>query len=244
MSTQSAERSSNEIVLHFPAAAMRVLVVEDETELRERIAATLRSKGHAVDECGEGKEALFMGEEYPIDVAVLDLGLPGMSGLDVLGEWRARGREFPVLILTARGSWQEKVAGLEAGADDYLVKPFQMEEVVARLHALVRRSAGWTRSVLKVGDIELDMGSQRIKVGEDPTDLTAYEYKLLEYLMLHAGMVVSKTELTEHLYEEDAERDSNVLEVLLARLRRKLDPARRRNPIETLRGRGYRLRRE
>jgi two-component system response regulator PhoP len=223
---------------------MRVLVVEDETELRERIAATLRGKGLVVDECGEGKEALFMGEEYPIDVAVLDLGLPGMSGLDVLGEWRAGGRQFPVLILTARGSWQEKVAGLEAGADDYLVKPFQMEEVVARLRALVRRSAGWTRSVIRVGDIELDLGSQRVKVGEDPTDLTAYEYKLLEYLMLHAGMVVSKTELTEHLYEEDAERDSNVLEVLLARLRRKLDPARSRSPIETLRGRGYRLRRE
>ncbi len=223
---------------------MRVLVVEDETRLRERIAAALRDQGFAVDESGEGREALFMGQEYPVDVAVLDLGLPGMSGLEVLGEWRTGGQRFPVLILTARGSWQEKVAGLEAGADDYLVKPFQMEEVVARLRALVRRAAGWTRSVLVVGEIELDMGSQLVRVGGDPADLTAYEYKLLEYLILHAGTVVSNTELFEHLYEEDVERDSNVLEVLLTRLRRKLDPERRRNPIETLRGRGYRLRRE
>lgn len=223
---------------------MRVLVVEDETHLRERIAATLRAQGHVVDESGEGREALYMGQEYPLDVVVLDLGLPGMSGLELLGEWRAQGRRFPVLILTARGSWQEKVAGLEAGADDYLVKPFQMEEVVARLHALVRRASGWARSVLEVGRIELDMGAQHVTVGGDAADLTAYEYKLLEYLMLHAGTVVSKAELVEHLYAEDAERDSNVLEVLLTRLRRKLDPERRHNPIETLRGRGYRLRRE
>jgi two-component system, OmpR family, response regulator PhoP len=223
---------------------MRVLVVEDEERLRRQIAAALREKGFVVDECGEGREAGFMGEEYPIDVAVLDLGLPGLSGLEVLGAWRARGRKFPVLILTARGSWQEKVAGLEAGADDYLVKPFQMEEVIARLRALLRRSAGWTQPVLRIGEIELDMGSQQVRVGTNPADLTAYEYRLLEYLMLHAGAVVSKTELTEHLYEEGDERDSNVVEVLLTRLRRKLDPQRRHNPIETLRGRGYRLRRE
>jgi two-component system response regulator PhoP len=223
---------------------VRVLVVEDETRLRERIAAALRDRGFAVDECAEGPEALFMGQEYPIDVAVLDLGLPGLSGLDVLDEWRAKGRKFPVLILTARGSWQEKVAGLEAGADDYLVKPFQMEEVVARLRALVRRASGWTRSALTVGEIELDMGSQQVAVAAKQVDLTAFEYRLLEHLMLHAGTVVSKTELVEHLYEEDAERDSNVLEVLLTRLRRKLDPERRHNPIETLRGRGYRLRRD
>jgi two-component system, OmpR family, response regulator PhoP len=223
---------------------MRVLVVEDEMRLRRQIAAALREKGFVVDECGEGREAGFMGEEYPIDVAVLDLGLPGLSGLEVLGAWRARGRKFPVLILTARGSWQEKVAGLEAGADDYLVKPFQMEEVIARLRALLRRSAGWTQPVLRIGEIELDMGSQQVRVGTNPADLTAYEYRLLEYLMLHAGTVVSKTELTEHLYEEGDERDSNVVEVLLTRLRRKLDPQRRHNLIETLRGRGYRLRRE
>lgn len=221
---------------------MRVLVVEDDTQLRDRIAAALREQGFAVDATGDGREALFMGCEYPVDVVVLDLGLPGMSGIEILEEWRARVLGFPVLILTARGSWQEKVAGLEAGADDYLVKPFRMEEVVARLRALVRRAAGWTRSVLAAGEIELDMASQRVTVAAEPVDLTAYEYKVLEYLMLHAGSVVSKTELSDHLYAEDADRDSNVLEVLLTRLRRKLDPQRTNNPIETLRGRGYRLR--
>lgn len=222
---------------------MRVLVVEDEKHLRERIATALRGRGFAVDETGDGQEALYMGHEYPIDVAVLDLGLPGMSGIDVLSEWRTLERKFPVLILTARSSWQEKVAGLEAGADDYLAKPFEMEEVVARLRALIRRSAGWTRSLLRACEIELDMGSQQVLVEGERLELTAYEYRMLEYLMLHAGRVVSKTNLVEHLYEEDAERDSNVLEVLLTRLRRKLDPERTRKPIETLRGRGYRLRR-
>jgi len=221
---------------------MRVLVVEDEARLRERIVTALRQEGLAVDACGEGPEARFMGQEYPVDVAVLDLGLPGLSGLDVLTSWRSQGRDFPVLILTARGSWQEKVLGLEAGADDYLVKPFHMEEVVARLRALVRRAKGWTRSVITVGEITLEMGSQRVTVAGKPVEVTAFEYRLLEHLMLHAGSVVSKTELVEHLYAEDADRDSNVLEVLLTRLRRKLDPERKRNPIETLRGRGYRLR--
>lgn len=223
---------------------MRALVVEDDTQLRDRIAGALRDGGIVVDATGDGNEALFMGCEYPVDVVVLDLGLPGMSGIEILREWRARALKFPVLILTARGSWQEKVAGLEAGADDYLVKPFRMEEVIARLRALVRRAAGWTQSVLATGEIELDMASQRVSVAGEPVDLTAYEYRLLEYLMLHAGSVVSKTELAEHLYAEDADRDSNVLEVLLTRLRRKLDPQRRHNPIETLRGRGYRLRRD
>jgi two-component system response regulator PhoP len=223
---------------------MRVLVVEDEAPLRERIVAALRKQGLAVDASGEGREALFMGQEYPVDVALLDLGLPGLSGLDVLKRWRDEGRKFPVLILTARGRWQEKVAGLEAGADDYLVKPFQMEEVVARLRALVRRASGWTHSVVSVGGVELDMAAQRVTAAGEPVELTAFEYRLLEHLMLHAGTVVSKTELVEHLYEEDAERDSNVLEVLLTRLRRKLDPERKHNPIETLRGRGYRFRRE
>lgn len=223
---------------------MRVLVVEDEAQLRDRIADALRGQGFAVDATGDGAEALFMGSEYPLDVVVLDLGLPGMSGIEVLKEWRARALAFPVLILTARASWQEKVAGLEAGADDYLVKPFQMEEVIARLRALVRRAAGWTRSVLSSGGIELDTAAQRVSVRGAPVDLTAYEYRMLEYLMLHAGSVVSKTELSEHLYAEDADRDSNVLEVLITRLRRKLDPQRRFNPVETLRGRGYRLRRD
>lgn len=223
---------------------MRVLVVEDDAQLRGRIVDALSAQGFAVDETGDGTEALFMGQEYPLDVVVLDLGLPGMSGIEILNQWRVSALKFPVLILTARGSWQEKVAGLEAGADDYLVKPFRMEEVIARLRALVRRSAGWTRSVLSAGDIELDMASQRVTVSGQPAGLTAYEYKLLEYLMLHAGTVLSKTALAEHLYAEDADRDSNVLEVLVTRLRRKLDPQRLRNPIETLRGRGYRLRRD
>lgn len=221
---------------------MRILVVEDEAPLRAQIVRELRERGHAVDETGEGNEALYLGMEYPIDVVVLDLGLPGLSGLDILRQWRTAGRAFPVLILTARGRWQEKVNGLEAGADDYLVKPFHIEEVVARLRALVRRAAGWSHSVLQAGQIEVDTGSQTVTVASRQVALTAYEYKLLEYLMLHAGEVVSKTELTDHLYEEEADRDSNVLEVLLTRLRRKLDPDRTLDPIETLRGRGYRVR--
>jgi two-component system response regulator PhoP len=223
---------------------MRVLVIEDEAPLREQIVAALRSSGYAVDDTGQGGDGLYLGNEYPVDVAVLDLGLPDLQGLEVLRGWRKAGRTFPVLILTARGRWQEKVEGLEAGADDYLVKPFHMEEVLARLRALVRRSAGWADSVLVAGNIEVDTGRQAVKVDDRPIELTAYEYKLLEYLMFHAGEVISKTELTEHLYDEDADRDSNVLEVLLGRLRRKLDPDRSLNPIETLRGRGYRLRYE
>jgi len=223
---------------------VRVLIIEDENSLREQMADQLRAKGYAVDATGEGVEGLYLGNEYPVDVAILDLGLPDLSGLEVLRQWRKEGRTFPVLILTARGRWQEKVAGLESGADDYLVKPFHMEEVLARLRALVRRAAGWADSLLRAGAIELDTGAQSVKVSGHPVELTAYEYKLLEYLMLHAGIVISKTELTEHLYDEDADRDSNVLEVLLARLRRKLDPDRDLNPIETLRGRGYRFRLE
>jgi len=221
---------------------VRVLVIEDEAALRRQISAALRERGFAVDETGDGTEAVFLGNEYPVDVAVLDLGLPGRPGLEVLREWREAGRTFPVLILTARGRWQEKVAGLEAGADDYLVKPFRIEEVIARLRALVRRAAGWSRAVLEAGPVMVDTGSQTVSVEGVPVTLTAYEYRLLEYLALHAGEVVSKNRLTEHIYEEDAERDSNVLEVLVARARRKLDPDRSLHPIETLRGRGYRLR--
>jgi len=221
---------------------VRVLVIEDEEALRRQIAGALRERGFAVDETGEGTEAVFLGNEYPVDVAVLDLGLPGRPGLEVLREWRDAGRTFPVLILTARDRWQEKVAGLEAGADDYLVKPFRIEEVIARLRALVRRAAGWSRAVLEAGPVAVDTATQTVFVDGAPVTLTAYEYRLVEYLALHAGEVVSKTRLTEHIYEEDAERDSNVLEVLVARVRRKLDPERSHEPIETLRGRGYRLR--
>ena len=221
---------------------MRVLIIEDEAPLREQVVVRLRVQGYAVDAACDGEEGLYLGQEYPIDAAVVDLGLPGMSGIEVIQRWRQAERRFPILILTARGRWQDKVEGLEAGADDYLVKPFHMEELLARLRALIRRSEGWVQSVLRCESVALDTGSQTVTVAGEAVDLTAYEYKLLEYLMLHAGEVISKTELTEHLYEEDDDRDSNVLEVLVGRLRRKLDPERELNPIETLRGRGYRFR--
>jgi two-component system response regulator PhoP len=221
---------------------MRVLVLEDEERLREQVASRLRSERYAVDEAANGRDGAFVGLEFPIDVAVVDLGLPDRGGIEVIREWRRRGRSFPVLILTARGRWQDKVAGLEAGADDYLVKPFHMEELLARLRALVRRAAGQADATLRAGPIALEPRRQQVSLGEQPVELTAFEFKVLEYLMLRAGEVVSKSELTEHLYEDDLDRDSNVLEVLVGRLRRKLDPDRRLDPIETLRGRGYRFR--
>ena len=223
---------------------MRVLIIEDEAPLLERVATQLRDQGYAVDTAADGRNGLYLGQEYPLDAAVVDLGLPDLSGIEVIRRWRAGGRPFPILILTARGRWQDKVEGLEAGADDYLVKPFYMEELLARLRALIRRTGGWTQSVLGCGPIALNTGAQQVTLDGGPVELTAYEYKLLEYLMLHAGTVISKTELTEHLYQEDEDRDSNVLEVLVGRLRRKLDPDRTLNPIETLRGRGYRFRLE
>lgn len=220
---------------------MRVLIVEDEVLLREQLTTALRHAGCAVDSTGTGREALFMGNEYPVDLAILDLGLPDSDGLEVLREWRADGRTFPVLILTARGRWNEKVTGLEAGADDYLVKPFHIEEVLARVKALLRRSGGWASPVLQAGNVQLDTMSQQVLIGGTPVALTAYEYRLLEHLMLHAGEVISKATLAEHLYDEESDRDSNVVEVLIGRLRRKIDPQRQTSPIETLRGRGYRF---
>ncbi len=220
---------------------MRILVIEDETTLREQLAAALRDAGFAVDEAANGTDGLFMATEYPIDIAILDLGLPDMDGLELLRQVRTAGRAFPVLILTARGRWEEKVAGLETGADDYLVKPFHMEEVLARCRALVRRSSGWADAILSAGPIKLDTSAQQVQLNSEPVELTAFEYRVLEYLMLHTGEVISKTELADHLYEEETDRDSNVLEVLMGRLRRKLDPDRSLNPIETLRGRGYRF---
>ena len=221
---------------------MRILVIEDETPLLEQLQAQLRSAGYAVDVACDGEEGHYLGQEYPIDVAVVDIGLPMLSGIEVIRRWREKGRDFPILILTARGRWQDKVEGLEAGADDYLVKPFHVEELLARIRALLRRSSGWSQPVFDCGPLAVDTGSQSVTMDGQPVELTAYEYKLLEYLVLHAGNVVSKTELSEHIYEEDMDTDSNVLEVLVARLRRKLDPDRALNPIETLRGRGYRMR--
>ncbi len=220
---------------------MRLLVLEDEPALRDSLAAQFRGAGFAVDLAADGAEGEFSGLEYPIDIAVVDLGLPVRSGLDAIRAWRKAGKSFPVLILTARDSWQEKVAGLDAGADDYVTKPFRFEEVLARVQALLRRSAGWSQPLLKSGAVELDTRAQEVRVGGQPIELTAFEYRLLEYLMLRAGEVISKTELTEKLYEQDFERDSNTIEVFIGRLRKKLDPDGSQQPIETLRGRGYRI---
>ncbi len=220
---------------------MRLLVLEDEPALRESLAQQFRAAGFAIDLAADGVEGEFAGLEYPIDVAVVDLGLPGRSGLEAIRAWRKSGKSFPVLILTARDSWQEKVTGLDAGADDYVTKPFRFEEVLARVQALLRRSGGWSQPILKSGSVELDTRAQEVRVGGAPVELTAFEYRLLEYLMLRAGQVVSKTELTEKLYEQDFERDSNTIEVFIGRLRRKLDPDGTHSPIETLRGRGYRI---
>jgi two-component system response regulator PhoP len=221
-----------------------VLVLEDEPALREHLARRLRDSGFVVDEAADGVEGEYAGLEFPLDVAIVDLGLPGRPGLDVIRAWRTAGRAFPILILTARDRWQEKVEALQAGADDYVTKPFQFEEVAARLQALLRRSGGWSQPVLRSGDLELDTAAQQVRVEGRAVELTAFEYRLLEYLMLRAGQVVSKAELTEKLYEQDFERDSNVIEVFVGRLRRKLDPEGRLQPIETLRGRGYRVARD
>lgn len=220
---------------------MRVLLVEDEAPLRETLAARLQREGFAVDTAVDGAEGLYMAREVPFDVAIVDLGLPKLSGIDLVRGLREAGRRYPVLILTARGSWQDKVEGLKSGADDYLVKPFHIEELLARMNALVRRSAGWSKPVLECGPLKLDTTAQQVLVNDDVVELTSYEYKVLEYLVLHAGELVSKTDLTEHIYEQDFDRDSNVIEVFIGRLRKKLDPEGELKPIETVRGRGYRF---
>jgi len=221
---------------------MRVLLIEDEPLLREQLVQRLHKEGFAVDATGSGTEGAYLGSEYPIDVAIVDLGLPDMSGIDIIRQWREADLSFPVLILTARSRWEDKVSGLETGADDYLVKPFHTEELVARLRALVRRAAGWAESKLRCGPVILDTGAKSATVNDIPVELTAFEYKVLEHLMLHTGRVVSKTELSEHLYEDETDRDSNVLEVIVGRLRKKLDPDRNLKPVETIRGQGYRFR--
>jgi two-component system response regulator PhoP len=220
---------------------MRILLVEDEAPLRETLAARLKREGYAVDVAADGEEGLFQGKEVPFDVAIIDLGLPNMSGMELIQKLRAHGAKYPMLVLTARSSWQDKVEGLKSGADDYLVKPFHVEELLARLNALMRRASGWTRPQLECGPIVLDTTAQTIAVNGAPVELTTYEYKVLEYLMIHAGELVSKADLTEHIYQQDFDRDSNVLEVFIGRLRRKLDPDGNLKPIETVRGRGYRF---
>src|SRR6516162_1774322 len=220
---------------------MRALVVEDEAALRDTLKAHLTEAGFTVDVARDGDEGLFAGLEYPLDVAVIDLGLPGVSGLEVIRRLRAARRTYPILILTARDNWQDKVEGLQAGADDYVAKPFHFEEVLARLQALLRRAGGWASPLLRCGPIVLDTRAQTVTVNGAGVELTTFEYRILEHLMLRAGDVISKSELTERLYDQDFERDSNVIEVLVGRLRRKLDPEDQLRPIETLRGRGYRL---
>jgi two-component system response regulator PhoP len=220
---------------------MRILLVEDEAPLRETLAARLKRDGFAVDMAADGEEGFYLGREVPFDVAIIDLGLPKLSGLDLVKKLREEGARYPILILTARTSWQDKVEGLKTGADDYLVKPFHVEELMARLNALVRRASGWTKPVLECGPITLDTTAQTVTVEGQPVELTSYEYKVLEYLMLHAGELVSKSDLTEHIYQQDFDRDSNVLEVFIGRLRKKLDPENAIKPIETVRGRGYRF---
>ena len=220
---------------------MRILVIEDEPALREQLARRLGEEGWRVDVSGDGEEGLYLAREYPVDLAVVDLGLPRLSGLEVIRRLRADGRKLPILILTARGKWQEKVEGLEAGGDDYLVKPFVMEELLARVRALSRRAAGGASERLSLGPLVIELGAQQVSMDGAPVSLTAYEYQLLEYLARRAGEVIPKHELADYLYPHDEERDSNVIEVLMGRLRRKLDPEGRHQPIETLRGRGYRL---
>lgn len=220
---------------------MRLLVVEDEDLLRARLVKALSDHGYVVDSALDGKTGLFHATEYDYDAAIIDLGLPELDGISLIRAIRERGCLYPVLILTARDNWTDKVEGLDAGADDYVVKPFRIEEIVARLNALLRRAAGFAKPALEFGPLVLDTTAKQLKVNGGDVDLTAYEYKVLEYLMLHPGKVVSKTELTEHLYEQDHDRDSNVLEVFVRRLRQKLDPDERLKPIETVRGQGYRF---
>jgi two-component system OmpR family response regulator len=216
---------------------MRILVVEDDAQVARQIETTLRKAGYAVDLAKDGEEGHFLGETEPYDAVVLDLGLPVLDGLTVLRQWREAGRKMPVLILTARDTWREKVSGLRAGADDYLAKPFELEEMLARIEALIRRAAGHASPVLECGDLELDTATSRVTLAGDPVELTALEFRTLSYLMHHQGKVVSKTELTEHIYSQDFDRDSNVIEVLINRLRKKLGP----DLIRTHRGQGYQL---
>ncbi|MFP5383454.1 MAG: response regulator transcription factor [Gammaproteobacteria bacterium] len=216
---------------------MRLLLVEDDPALSAQLRDLLASAGYAVDVAENGRDALFMGTEQAYDAVVLDLGLPLLDGLSVLRRWRADGRAMPVLILTARDRWHEKVEGIDAGADDYLAKPFHSEELLARLRALIRRAQGLASPVLTFGPVSLDTRSARVQVDGQPVTLTSHEYKVLSYLMHRPNEIVSRAELTEHIYAQDFERDSNTIEVFIGRLRRKLPPGM----IETVRGMGYRF---
>jgi two-component system response regulator PhoP len=220
---------------------MRLLLIEDEAPLRLTLQRQLQAEGYRVDVAADGEEGLYLAREYPFDLAIVDLGLPKLSGLAIVERLRGEGRTTPILILTARGSWQDKVVGLEAGADDYLVKPFEFPELAARVKALLRRSLKAAADVLTLGPLSIDFSAQAVRLEGEPLELTAYEYRLLEYLVRERARVVTKQELADYLYPHGDDRDSNVLEVLVGRLRRKLDPEGKLAPIETLRGRGYRF---
>ena len=220
---------------------MRLLIVEDEVLLAAQVDRYLREEEFVVDVASDGEEGLYYAREYDYDAAVIDLGLPKLTGIELIKTLRRERNKVPVLILTARSDWRDKVGGLEAGADDYLTKPFHMEELLARVKVLIRRAAGFASSVIEHGPLRLDTSSKEVRVDGTLVELTAFEYRLLEFLAMNPARVVSKTELTEHLYEQDFDRDSNVIEVFIGRLRRKLDPLGSLKPIRTVRGQGYRF---
>lgn len=216
---------------------MRILVVEDDKDLNRQLVATLVDAGYVVDTAFDGEEGHFLGDTEPYDAVILDIGLPMMDGISVLEKWRKDDRKMPVLMLTARDRWSDKVAGIDAGADDYVAKPFHTEEVLARIRALIRRSAGLASSEIEIGDVRLDIRQSRVTHEGAPVKLTSHEYRLLAYLMTHKGQIVSRTELIEHLYDQDFDRDSNTIEVFVGRLRKKIHS----QVIETVRGLGYRV---
>jgi two-component system response regulator PhoP len=220
---------------------MRLLLIEDDAVLRLGLARQLEADGYRVDQAKDGEDGLFQAREYPVDLVIVDLGLPKLNGIAIIEALRGEGRTLPILVLTARGSWQDKVRGLEAGADDYLVKPFEYPELAARVKALLRRSLKAASDVLTLGALAIDFSAQVARMDGAQLELTTYEYRVLEYLVRERGRVVSKQELSDYLYPHDEDRDSNVLEVLIGRLRRKLDPQGTLQPIETVRGRGYRF---
>ncbi|GFD71300.1 response regulator transcription factor [Alteromonas marina] len=220
---------------------MRILVAEDDSRLLTQLDALLQQNGYSVDLADNGEHALFLIKEYSYDLAIVDIGMPKLDGFEVIKKARQADISCPILILTARDRWQEKVEGLDAGADDYLTKPFHNEELLARAKALIRRASGQANPTIQFGPIALDTVSEELSLNGQALDLTAYEYKVMEYLMLNPNKVISKTELTEHIYDQDFDLDSNVIEVFIGRLRKKLDPSGDLKPIETLRGRGYRI---
>lgn len=223
---------------------MRILIVEDDSRLLTQLDQLMQQHGYSVDLADDGEKALYLFKEYPYDLAIIDIGLPVLDGLELIRRVRQQKIISPILILTARDRWQEKVEGLEAGADDYLTKPFYNEELLARVKALIRRAAGQPNPALERGPIRLDTLSEEVSVNGQAVELTAYEYRVLEYLLMNPNKIISKTQLTEHIYDQDFDLDSNVIEVFVGRLRKKLDPENQIKPIETLRGRGYRINRQ